>query len=118
MAVAAVASSNSNNGTSSPVGYASANSGSNNNLPLNNGTVTSKAKSGLLKRTKPKSDVGVQTDEDLSEEAGGFSAEPTTLRYDMLLIAQTSDNSFGMGELSYTQWVGQSYTAQVLTINI
>ena len=86
MAVAAVASSNSNNGTSSPVGYASANSGSNNNLPLNNGTVTSKAKSGLLKRTKPKSDVGVQTDEDLSEEAGGFNAEPTTLRYDMILI--------------------------------
>ena len=82
MAVAAVASSNSNNGTSSPVGYASANSGSNNNLPLNNGTVTSKAKSGLLKRTKPKSDVGVQTDEDLSEEAGGFNAEPTSLRYD------------------------------------
>ena len=85
MAVAAVASSNSNNGTSSPVGYASANSGSNNNLPLNNGTVTSKAKSGLLKRTKPKSDVGVQTDEDLSEEAGGFNAEPTSLRYDMIL---------------------------------
>ena len=80
MAVAAVASSNSNNGMSSPVGYAST-SNSNNNLPLNNGTTVSSKKSGLLKRTKPKSDVGVQTDEDLSEEAGGFNAEPTSLRY-------------------------------------
>ena len=42
--------------------------------------LTGNKKSDLLKRLKPKSSVGVQTDEDLSEEAGGYRAEPTKLR--------------------------------------
>ena len=72
MIMATVAASNTNNSMSTPVG-----------LVQPNDRVAHSGKNGaLLKRINPKykSDVGVQTDEELSEEAGGYSAEPTKIR--------------------------------------
>ena len=88
MIVASVAASNSNNGRSSPVGYAS---------NTNSDSLQPTYKKKLL-NPKPKSDVGVQTDQALSEEAGGYTAEPTNMKKDQLI---GKDNSFNMVD----QWV-------------
>ena len=72
MIMATVAASNTNNTMSTPVG-----------LVQPNDRVGFSSKNGaFLKRINPKykSDVGVQTDEELSEEAGGYRAEPTLMR--------------------------------------
>ena len=72
MIMATVAASNTNNTMSGPVG-----------LVQPGDRVGFSSKNGaLLKRINPKykSDVGVQTDEELSEEAGGYRAEPSQMR--------------------------------------
>ena len=71
MTVAAVASSNTHNGLSSPIGLSG---------QKLNGSNSKTKKSPLLKQISPKLDIGVQTDKDISEESGGFKAEPTTTR--------------------------------------
>ena len=72
MIMATVAASNTNNSMSTPVGLVQ---------PGDRVGFTSK-NGALLKRVNPKykSDVGVQTDEELSEEAGGYRAEPSQMR--------------------------------------
>ena len=72
MTVAAVASSNTHNGLSSPIGLSG--------QKLNGNGNSKNKKNPLLKQISPKLDIGVQTDKDISEESGGFKAEPTTTR--------------------------------------
>ena len=66
MTIAAVASSNTNNGTTGIIGQ---------KYPLRK-----KNTNNFFKQINHKSDIGVQTDKDITEESGGFKAEATTTK--------------------------------------